>query len=276
MKISIITSSINRKNELLRFCCSINNQKNIELSNIQFIFVDQGENKDVISSLDSKIDITYLRHEKCSLSEARNYALPYVKNEVVAFGDDDCWYEDYCFMNIFKMFALGYDGVIGQSINEKGNNNVPTPKKQTKLDTYNHPGAISYTIFLKFDDSLIFDENIGVGSPYGLASGEETDYLIEFIRKHENVYFCPNVKVYHPEKLNSYFDNFYQKNYQYSRGTGFLLKKQHYPFFIKLKYFVRPLGGIFIHLFRGNIVYAKRSYYILIGRIIGYFTCIKK
>ncbi len=67
---------------------------------------------------------------------------------MVAFGDDDCWYEDYCFMNIFKMFALGYDGVIGQSINEKGNNNVPTPKKQTKLDTYNHPGAISYTYFL--------------------------------------------------------------------------------------------------------------------------------
>lgn len=272
MNISIITTSIDRKQELLRFCNSINKQKSISLSNIQFIFVDQGENYNIISELDSNIDVTYLSHKQCSLSEARNYALPYVKNKIVAFGDDDCWYEDSCLANVFQILAQGYDGVIGQSINEKGNNNVPTPKCQIKFGVYNHPGAISYTIFLKYDNSIRFDENIGVGSPYGLASGEETDYLIEFIRKHENVIFSPSIKVFHPEKLSSYFENFYQKNFQYSRGTGYLLKKQKYPVRIKLKYFIRPFGGIIIHLIKGNVVYAKRSCCILFGRIVGYFT----
>lgn len=275
MGISIITTSINRKSELKRFFKSINQQKNIDFSQVQLIFVDQGDNEDLLSIFNPVIDIVYLQHAPCSLSMARNMALPFVKNNIVAFGDDDCWYDEFCLEQVLTKLSQGLDGVIGQSINEHGKNNVPTPKCQTRLSVYNHPGAISYTIFLKFDEALKFDENIGVGSPYGLASGEETDYLIEFIRKHPKVYFCPSVKVYHPEKLSSYFKNFYQKNYQYSRGAGYLLKKQHYPLLLKIKCFVRPLGGIFIHLMKGDVSRSKRSFYILSGRIVGYFTSIK-
>ena len=276
MGISIILTSINRKEELERFFKSINHQKNIDFALIQLIFVDQGDNKESLAILDSDIDVVYLQHDPCSLSMARNMALPFVKNEIVAFGDDDCWYDEFCLEQVLATISQNFDGVIGQSINEHGKNNVPTPKSQTRLSVYNHPGAISYTIFLKFDKSLRFDENIGVGSPYGLSSGEETDYLIEFIRKHPKVYFFPSLKVYHPEKLSSYFKNFYQKNFQYSRGAGYLLKKQHYPMLLKIKYFIRPLGGIFYYLLKGDVCYSKRSFYILYGRIVGYFTSIKK
>ena len=277
MGISIITTSINRKQELARFCNSINEQRGINYEDIQLIFVDQGDNKNVLNTLDAKIDVTYVKHPPCSLSKARNIAIPYVKNEIVAFGDDDCWYDKDCLKIVFnKIFVEGLDGVIGQSLNESGKNNVPSPCKQVKLGVYKHPGAISYTIFLRYDSSLRFDENIGVGSPYGLSSGEETDYLIQYIRKHENVFYDPALIIFHPEKLTSYFDDFFQKNFLYSKGFGYLLKKQNYPLAQKLRSFIRPFGGIFIYLLLGNLLYAKRSFYILKGRLIGYFTNIIK
>lgn len=273
MGISIITTSINRKKELIRFCNSLNDQHGIKLEDVQLIFVDQGNNKDVLKILNRKISVTYIEHSPCSLSKARNVAIPFVKNEIVAFGDDDCWYDKNCLNFVFnKILVEGFDGVVGQSLNEFGRNNVPSPRKQVKLSVYVHPGAISYTIFLRFDSSLRFDENIGVGSPYGLSSGEETDYLIQYIRKHNNVCYFPILKIYHPEKLTSYFDNFFQKNYQYSKGYGYLLKKQNYPLKLKFRSFIRPLGGILIYLLKGNALYAKRSFYIFKGRLIGYFS----
>ena len=94
--ISIITTSIDRKSELQRFFQSINKQKDIDLGSIQVIFVDQGDNSEIFNQLDFRIDKTRIKSNKCSLSSARNKALPYVRNAIVAFGDDDCWYEEDC------------------------------------------------------------------------------------------------------------------------------------------------------------------------------------
>lgn len=268
--VSIITTSIDRKDELHRFFQSINRQKNIDLRSVQIIFVDQGDNSEIFNLLDDKIDKIIIKSDKCSLSSARNMAIPYVKNAIVAFGDDDCWYEDDCLSKVYKRIINdGFDGVIAKSLDERGNLNVPSPNKLTKLSVYNHPGAISYAIFLVFDKNLFFDENIGVGSPYGLSSGEETDYLIEYLRRHQGVYFDNNIVVFHPYCKSTYFNDYFEKTYRYSKGMGYLLKKQRYPFRIILRYIFRPLCGSVLYVIIGKTWYAKRSFCILKGRLAG-------
>lgn len=270
MNISIITTSIEKKQELRRLLESINRQS-VPLSKIQFIFVDQGENRELLSVLDSRIGVRYIKAERCSLSRARNMALPYVEHEVVAFGDDDCWYSPGCFAAVLRrMEEEGYDGVVGHAVDETGKSLMPSPSRPTHLTVYEHYGACSITLFLRFDASLSFDEHIGVGSPYRLASGEETDYLIEFIRRHGRVIYDNGILIYHPYSDSTYFKDYFKKIYLYSRGTGYLLRKQKYPLSKIAMNFIRPMGGTLIFLLRGKFRLSKRSFHIFLGRCSGF------
>lgn len=146
-----------------------------------------------------------------------------------------------------------------------------SPSKSQYLKKYEHCGAISYTLFLKFYNDLKFDENIGVGSNFGLLSGEETDYLIKVISKNnDNIYYDKNIKVYHPRSKFEYFESEIMKMYYYSRGYGYIMRKHNYPLILKIKAFIRPLGGVlwFCILFKPNL--AKRSLGILKGRLEGF------
>ena len=92
MIISLIQTSQNRRKELERFVKSLNGQTNIDLSEIQLIFIDQGDNREVFNDLDAKVSFVYHKTERCSLSHARNLGLKYATGKYVAFSDDDCWY----------------------------------------------------------------------------------------------------------------------------------------------------------------------------------------
>ena len=58
--ISLIQTSRNRRHELIRFVNSLNSQTNISFSNIQMIFVDQENNRDVFLDLNPKIELPSL------------------------------------------------------------------------------------------------------------------------------------------------------------------------------------------------------------------------
>lgn len=151
---SIILTSYNRKKELMRFIHSINGQENFDLSLLQIIFVDQEENAEIFSSLDGNVDSKYIKYHKCSLSEARNVALPHVKNNYICFGDDDAWYDKDTFYTISSFIKKGYDGVFGVVKNES---NCPLnvfPFTARKLTYANHCGAMSASMFIKFDKTL--------------------------------------------------------------------------------------------------------------------------
>ena len=276
MTYSIILTSINRKKELRRFVDSLNAQKDFELSKMQLIFVDQNENKLIFDSLNHNIEFVYIKYHKCSLSEARNQALPYVKNEIICFGDDDAWYDDDTFSKLSNLFANEIDGVVVSAKNEEGVyiNNFPTKKQW--LTYTKHCGALSISMFLRHDKNLSFDENIGVGSAHNLLSGEETDYLLCYMERHIGfkILYTPEITVRHPLAKKQNFDNYLQKNYYYARGAGYVLKKHNLPFTYKLRSFLRPLAGIFIYLFIDRFK-CKKSYYLLKGRLEGYFFRLK-
>lgn len=270
--LSLIQTSQNRQNELIRFIDSLNNQENIEFSKIQLIFIDQGSNRELFSRLNSEIDFTYQQTSICSLSHARNLGLSRVKGEYVAFPDDDCWYEKDTLFRILQYLEGGsYQGVSGKGTNEKSELTSIFPKKAALLTAQKRCAAISYTLFFKYDSSLIFDEDMGVGSPYNIGAGEETDYLLSLMEKRNyRIYYDPSIIIHHPTSDIYDKDSILKRSYSYARGAGYLMQKHSFPISYKIKQFIRPLGGIIIHFLKFDFFACHKSYLILKGRLEGY------
>lgn len=269
---SLIQTSQNRREDLRRFVKSLNGQEDFDFSQLQIIFVDQEHNKDVFDELNIHICLTYIATEHCSLSHARNLALPYVKGKYVGFPDDDCWYEPDTLHRALEVLEMGkYDGVSGKGTNENGIMTSGFPNEARDITISKQCAAISYTIFFRFEPSVLFDENMGVGSKYNLGAGEETDYMLRLIEQFDfHIYYDPNIIVHHPIRSGNHGQEFYlNKAYSYARGEGYLMKKHRFSYLYYLKQFLRPLGGCLFFAFKFNRYRMKKSYLLLKGRIEG-------
>ena len=271
--LTLIQTSQDRKKELSRFVDSLNRQKGIDFSKIQLIFVDQGDNKSIFDRLNPSIDFVYIKTERCSLSHARNLALANVFGEYVCFPDDDCWYEKDVLEKVLKVLEVGsYQGVCGIGKDENGILTSSFPKKQISITPINIQAAISYTMFFKYSPRIFFDENMGVGSPYNIGSGEESDYMLNLIR-YENykVLYDPDIVIHHPTGQIYEKRFLLNKAYSYARGFGYLMHKHEMPFIYKCKQIIRPIGGMLIYALCMDFFKVKKSFYNLKGRLEGLF-----
>lgn len=276
-KLALVQTSQNRLSEVTRFVESLNSQTGIDFCSIQYIFVDQGDHKSALKNINKYIDLVYLTSYKCSLSHARNIALKYVDAVYICFPDDDCWYEEDTLSKVFKKFDSGeYQGITGIGFNEYGVLTSTFPLYSQNLTRTKLCAAISYTLFLKYQQSVKFDENMGVGSPHNIGSGEESDYLLTLMDNYGyKVRYDREIIVHHPAEGDAKFDEkSLLKAYSYARGDGYLIKKHNLPKMVLFRYIIRPIGGIIIFSIKGDIYGVKRSYYRLKGRIEGLlFKC---
>ena len=273
MLLSLIQTSQNRGKELARFVDSLNRQTNVDFSAIQLIFVDQGDNKNAFDTLDKRIKLTYLRTNRCSLSRARNFGLKYVEGDFVGFPDDDCWYKESTLSQVLALLSLGaYQGVAGKGMSE---DNVVTGhflSKQTELSVKTYFSAISYTMFFKYDKDVLFDENIGIGSPYNIGSGEESDYMLFLMsKKNYRILYSPEIIVHHPSQTIYEEQILLKKSYSYARGAGYLARKHNFPLKMKISLLIKPLMGLFYFSLTLNLLRFKKSFLLLKGRIEGLF-----
>lgn len=274
IKITLIQTSQNRREELIRFVCSLNQQQSINLKEVQLIFVDQGNNRTVFEELNKDVVFDYIQTSLCSLSHARNLALSHVKGFIVAFPDDDCWYPPHTLACVLKVIEKeGYDGVSGKGTNENGILTSIFPKESSMITPTKRCAAISYTMFFKYNSEVCFDENIGVGSPYNLGSGEETDYMINLIKDFNyRIKYDPQIIVHHPRSVDNGTGDFVlRKTYCYARGGGYLMQKHHFPISYYAKQFLRPIGGIIVYTLLCRFYNVKKSFLLFKGRTEGFF-----
>lgn len=272
MILSLIQTSQNRKKELIRFVDSLNAQEGVVFSQLQLIFIDQEDNKSAFEKLNPAIKFDYIKTEHCSLSHARNLGLPLVEGKYVCFPDDDCWYEPNTLKTALDVLDRGFQGVTGMGTNEKGMLTSIFPPKDGVLTKIKRFGAISYTLFFEYKSNVFFDENIGIGSPYNLGAGEETDYLLTLMENFGyKVFYTTSLIVHHPVQEGVYNSSYLLKKfYSYSRGSGFLMQKHQFPLSYKIKQFGRPFAGIFINLLKGNVFRSKKSFFMFKGKIEGF------
>jgi len=274
MILSLIQTSQNRRKELIRFVESLNAQEGVFFSQLQLIFIDQEDNKSAFEKLNPAIKFTYVKTEHCSLSHARNLGLPLVEGKFVCFPDDDCWYEPDSIKKALGILQGGvYQGVSGKGMNENGVLTSIFPKTGAEITATKRCAAISYTMFYKYEKSICFDERMGIGSPYNLGAGEETDYMLSLMEKFNyKIVYEPELIVHHPTQNDVYEKAFLLKKfYSYSRGSGFLMQKHKFPWSYTILQYGRPFVGILVNLLRGNLFGSKKSYYMFKGKLEGLF-----
>ena len=275
MVISLIQTSQNRREELTRFVHSLNQQQGIDFKDVQLIFVDQENNREVFRELNKDVMFDYIQTQHCSLSHARNLAIPLVKGKYVAFPDDDCWYEpDTLSQVLFILVNEGYDGVSGKGTNKDGKLTSIFPDCESTITSIRRCAAISYTMFFKFNPTVKFDENMGVGSPYDLGAGEETDYMLNLIKEFNyRIKYSPDIIVHHPCTEDSLVtkEALLKKAYSYARGSGYLMQKHHFPFRYYVNQFLRPLGGMILYTLQFKKCHAKKSFLQFKGKLEGYY-----
>lgn len=271
-KICLIQTSIERSIELLHYIDSLNNQKGVDFSSVQYVFVDQGDNKAFFDRLDRRFDFKYVSTEPVSLSKARNIGLKYANSDYVCFPDDDCWYDQDTLSNVLDALKTYKDGVAIVAKDDDGtpiNNFGTSPAFLTK---YNQQGVLSISIFVRYFGDMRFDENLGVGSKYGLGSGEETDYILRLIReKGLRIRFLPNIIIRHPAGRKELTKEDLEEVLLYGRGYGYVLRKNHFnPIYVAYK-MLRPLWGYCYYSVKGNELHRKRSLARFRGIKEGYF-----
>lgn len=279
VRVVLITTSRDRASELKSLLDSIIAAVE-RCASVEILLICVSQSSSIANVVDkyevqsSRMAITLLHSKKSSLSEARNLALnhlnkltPKIRPDLVGFPDDDCeypleifndlshWYQNKSSNNICRSYA--YPGC-----------KIPKNKLLDRTDIISR--VISFSFFIELNRFIYFDEELGVGAPYG--AGEETKYLFEVLGSDGKVDFCQFLKIKHPDRTNSSV----QRTYTYSKGFGLLARV--YMSVPKIKYLtcaLRLLFGPTVKLCCGRINF-HHYLYDQYGRIVGFLRMAKK
>jgi len=203
--------------------------KTIE-AKIEIIIIDQSDSdeiKNVCNIYNKKNNpfIIYKRSNNLGLSLNRNFGLQMATGDIVGFPDDDCIYYPDTLNNILSFFLdpefKCYDAVLGQIYDN--NNHQPLiknwPQKKSKVTNFNfYKLSSSITLFCK-KNNMNFNESMGVGAKFG--SCEDVEYIYKMLVSRGKIFYCPNVKVWHPE-IN--FNEVSLKRVEsYASGLGYFI-----------------------------------------------------
>ncbi len=206
------------------------------------------------------IAVDHCRLSKPNLSAARNLGIARARGRIVAFPDDDCWYEPDCLAEVAKACAA-HEDVAGWVIRwvetEPGG-----PRPVHRLDAeafrrFRSGDASSISLFL--DTAALrrldgFDPRFGVGRYYG--AGEETDLVMRILDAGLAIEHLPTARVHHlydsavPKLSGAGLRNRRRRE----RGVGAMYAKHRLPLpvvlrglsapFVKGVASARPLSGV--------------------------------
>ena len=256
MRVALIVATYGRRAELVRLLDSLVVQA---YRDFDVIIIDQNQGGlvNIIAPFADRLRLIHKIARPVGVSAARNIGLGLLTNQdIVAFPDDDCWYEPDTIQNMVSFFNSYADVgcVIGRG---KGA----------------HRGRVNrYSVFSQSPTWLFalranmvnaiggFDETIGPGAGSLCLGGEDTDYLLRGMLKGMKVMREPNIRIHHPDLLmNKMASN---KVYMYGVARMTLLWRYRYPFWFRLVNMVYPLVRGFLsphqlkywlNMFRGRL-----------------------
>jgi glycosyltransferase involved in cell wall biosynthesis len=277
VRYSILLATVDREKEVGQFLRSLAAQT---WSDFELILVDQNPD-DVLSHIVEKYSNSFsIRKVRSNRGHSRafNAGLIHATGDVVAFPDDDCWYDPDLLARVALMISAHpeWSGVTGREIVEpgfaSGGRWDSRPGMITRRNIWRR--AISFSIFLRRSatQSYQFDESLGVGSDTPWGAGEETDYLLRLIRDGHAIYYDPSIAIWHQGRSGPYTKLTYSKARRYAMGVGRVLRKNDYALSLVAPHIVRPAGGALLSLMRGNLDKARYHWSICTGRAGGWLS----
>ena len=211
-----------------RFLVSLDAQPQEIKDRLRLIAVIQSEDELCVSPKIRELKVLHVK--PCSLSAARNAGIKEIPDEesgVIAFPDDDCWYNPTVVSAALENLKE-YDFVsmgIYDPIKRKGFGKHRTLNEKCVLYEANVLlKPISVSIFCKFRDKKeipLFDEKFGVGTDWG--SGEETDFLLQLLYTGKRGFYDSTDAVFHETDREKDFDA--AVTYKYSVGFAAMAVK---------------------------------------------------
>jgi glycosyltransferase involved in cell wall biosynthesis len=281
MRFSLILATLRRTPELTRLLDSLCEQTH---KDFELVVVDGGRDSglgEVLQTYVGRLDWRYAG-SAIGHSRALNLGLRHAQGDVVAFPDDDCWYDRTLLEQVAKQLVAHpeWAGVSGRSVTESGD---PCHLRWDRRPGHISPRnvwrrSITISLFLRrhVTEDVKFDERVGVGAGTFWGAGEETDFVLQILGRGGRLQFEPAITVYHPEwNDDSYTAAVCAKARSYNRGFGRVLKKHYAPAFIAWQ-LTRPLGGLLLSALSLRIGKARYHWAIFAGRAEGWIYAPRK
>jgi glycosyltransferase involved in cell wall biosynthesis len=260
---SLIVPTLGRTDELRKLFESLCAQS---YPDFEIILVDSnapGFLKEVIDGYHSRLQIVHV-FARFGLAAARNVGLAVATGNIVAFPDDDCWYEPNTLATALSKFKGQQSLAIvsGKTVDHEGK-----PSVSVFLD---RPARISRKNYLKcgnsasifyrrevFADIGRFDIRLGVNSGTEFQSGEESDFLLRVLDAGLTAQFFPDLRVYHGQVDSALTNAHINRARAYGLGFGALLRKHRFPLSLVVYRVSRPLLSAALYLILGKLLLAR-------------------
>lgn len=246
------------------------------------IVVDQNNDDRLVPVLEGYAQALRLRHVRSNTSgkaAANNVGLRICEGDVIGFPDDDCWYAPDLLQRIVGEFDEHpeWDGMTGcEAPSEEFVRNDRFDQAAGQVVQGNIMRRhISFAAFFRRNQlaGLFYDERLGIGAHTIWGSGEETDFILRFLKRGWWVQYEPSLVVYHPDwGKGPYTLAAISKARRYGMGMGRILQDHRFPASLTFKYMSRPLLGGAYTLMLGKPRKALYHWSIFVGRIGGWLT----
>lgn len=255
---SLIVATLNRLEENLLLLDSLKKQT---FQDFELIIVDQNPGDELKDAIKKHTDfplLTYLHPaESIGLSAARNLGIKEATGQILAFPDDDCWYQTETLQKV-KIYFEKHDklacltGLVTAPDGRFSAGGHMLRKKSVEVNSRNvWTCSNSSAIFARrsaLEQIGTFDTQVGLGTERYI-SGEESDLVLRIERSGQQVHYSPHIHVFHHAYQGKYKKAERQKGFGYGLGMGYILRKQGYGFFQVMYY-----AGI--HVAKGGFMMA--------------------
>ena len=213
---------------------------------VEVIVVDQNDDEVLKNEID-KLNLTfitlgYYNIPRTSLSKARQFGMEKTTESIIAFPDDDCWYEPDTLKQVHANFNGDPQmGIVLANWVEHNYNYSKTKRAITLSEIRQFRTVPLSSICLFVNRSLInqikgFDERLGLGTNF--SGGEDFDIVIRSSR-YGKIVFDPTALVHHAfDKKKS---NNFKLAYNRAKGTGALYIKHKMPLPVILRGLLSPV-----------------------------------
>ena len=274
---SLVVATIGRTTQLVRLFETLRQQT---CQSFEVILVDQnsqGYLDEVIAPFYAFFPLRHLQ-SKPGLSRARNAALDHIRGHIVAFPDDDCWYQEDLLERVANTLATHpkWDGISGMHADTEDPNRFSwCPKTGGSLSPINlwHRSS-SVTIFLRravVETVGRFDEDLGRGAGTGMTAAEESEYIIRALLLGFSISYSHNLCVFHGG-LKAGDELQISRVFGDSKAFGYVLRRHRFPLWFVLYRATKSMCGMALFGVRGN--WRKTQYYWLAfqGLLFGWLS----
>jgi glycosyltransferase involved in cell wall biosynthesis len=245
--VSLVVATLDRSEEFRRMLESMRKQTE---RRFELIIIDQNSDDRLVSIIEGKradgLVIRHVRRDTRGVCPARNAGLALARAPIVAFPDDDCWYEPDAVANALAYFTAQPTivGVVGHWVEfDPDRRRPPASLDPRRWRLYKGGDAAAFSLFFRTEALRAvngFNEYLGPGSYFGCA--EEEDLILRLLETNARIDYVPTVHIHHDHShAPALTDAQRRRNRLYGRGTGAVLAKHKFPLWIVARSLVGPV-----------------------------------